>query len=113
MIARAGAQRCLRVEEQLDVDVGGVQWHRLGAQDDVERSLVEQINSMLFILDQETQSLCFLHTHTHIYLRVSLEGISQLAVCLRAVLIGCADDRLFFLQKRIFCRKRDLLNLEK
>lgn len=30
--------------------------------------------------------------HMHVYLRVSLEGISQLAVSLGAVLIGFAED---------------------
>lgn len=43
---RAGVQRRLRLEQQLNVDVGGVERHRLGAQDDVEHRLVEQIKRL-------------------------------------------------------------------
>lgn len=40
-------QRCLRLEDQLDLDVGGVEWHGLDAQDDVERRLLKQANAAL------------------------------------------------------------------
>lgn len=85
-------QQRLRLQQQLDVDLGGVEGHGLGAQDDVERRLVEQINKTSSILLQQTQHKCVGFFNIYIYLRVSLEGIPQLAVSLGAVLIGCTDN---------------------
>lgn len=50
-------QQRLRLQQQLDVDLGGVEGHGLGAQDDVERRLVEQISKTSSILLQQTQLL--------------------------------------------------------
>lgn len=86
-------QQRLRLQQQLDVDLGGVEGHGLGAQDDVERRLVEQMNKTSSILLQQTQHKCVFFFKIYIiYLRVSLEGIPQLAVSLGAVLIGCTDN---------------------
>lgn len=51
-------QQRLRLQQQLDVDLGGVEGHGLGAQDDVERRLVEQMNKTSSILLQQTQHKC-------------------------------------------------------
>lgn len=49
-MAGAGSRQRLRLEQQVDVELGGVEGHRRRAQDDVERRLVEQIGETSLIL---------------------------------------------------------------
>lgn len=91
-------QLYLRLQLQVNVYLSCLRSHTHGAQDDVKRSLVGKgaIKKCL-TFEQLNVKVRSNVNMTGPYLRVSLKRISQLAVCLRAVLIGTADHLLFHL----------------